>query len=343
MNDMSQAEIKIDIEGDVILELPMIPSGKMHLLVSSKVLSFVSPVLAKMFAWEFRSCPSDSPSKIPVIPFPEDDLEVLTLLCRIAHYKIDDLPKEIPLDLLVKFATTCDKYDCVRTVSHTSFRWLKIDINDHSSVDLNRLLYCAYVLDIPEAFEDISKRIVMTHCGAYDSLPGFTDQVLAPISILGKLHKFERPDVRNRNDDQLTERKHAADFHRTKVEIGNEITDTIQRAIHAAAKGECAERGRFVVQYICDLAQKNLWPISERLATCSLEDVILITLPKPPEAMYCQSSTCNFCRNRKDCSVQSEFDKQIATWESWFICLDCVRTGRASFGAGKCRVKHDPL
>lgn len=107
---------------------------------------FVSPVLAKMFAWEFRSRPSDSLSKVPVISFPEDDLEVFTLLCRIAHHQIDDLPTDIPLDLLVKFATTCDKFDCVSTVSHTSFRWLKIDINDHSSVDLNRLLYCAYVL-----------------------------------------------------------------------------------------------------------------------------------------------------------------------------------------------------
>lgn len=186
---MSQSEIKIDSEGDVILELPTIPSGKIHLLVSSKVLSFVSPVLAKMFAWEFSSRSSDPPSTIPVIHLPEDDLEVLILLCRIAHHQIDDLPKDIPLDLLVKFATTCDMYDCVRTVSHTSFRWLKIDINGHSSVDLNRLLYCAYVLDIPEAFEDISKRILMPHCGAYDSLPGFTDQALAPISILGKLHK----------------------------------------------------------------------------------------------------------------------------------------------------------
>lgn len=186
---MSQAELKIDGEGDVMLELPMIPSGKMHLRVSSKVLSFLSSVLAKMFTWEFRSQPSDSPPltrKIPVIPFPEDDLEVFTLLCRIAHHQIDDLPRSIPLDLLVKFANTCDKYDCVSTVSHTSFRWLKIDISDLASVALNRLLYCAYVLDIPEAFEDISKRILMTHRGAYDSLPGFTDQALAPISILGK-------------------------------------------------------------------------------------------------------------------------------------------------------------
>lgn len=142
---------------------------------------------------------------------------------------------------------------------------------------------------------------------------------------------------------KLTERKHAADFHRCKAEISNEIADTIQRAIHAAAMGECPETGRFVVQYICDLAEKSLWPISDRLATHSLEDVMLITLPKPPEAMYCQSSTCNFCRNRKDCSVQSEFDKQSVTWESWFICLDCVRTGGVSLQAEKCRVKHDPL
>lgn len=197
LNNMSQAEIKIDGEGDVILELPMIPSGNMHLLVSSKVLSFVSPVLAKIFTWDFRSCPRDTPrdtprvtpsstEKVPVIPFPEDELEVFILLCRIAHHQIDDLPKELPLDLLVKFANTCDKYGCVRTVRHTSFRWLHGDIDDLSSVELNRHLYCAYVLDIPEAFEDISNRILMSQDGGYDSLPGFTDQALAPISILGK-------------------------------------------------------------------------------------------------------------------------------------------------------------
>lgn len=49
--------IEIDGDGDVVFELssPKPADGKTHLLVSSKALSLVSPVLEKVFAWENQS------------------------------------------------------------------------------------------------------------------------------------------------------------------------------------------------------------------------------------------------------------------------------------------------
>ncbi len=65
-------------DGDVTFELSSGLIGKKHLLVSSKVLSLVSPVLGKMFEWESRAIQSNH-----VIALPDDDPEVFILLCEI--------------------------------------------------------------------------------------------------------------------------------------------------------------------------------------------------------------------------------------------------------------------
>lgn len=212
VNDTSETETKviiIDGRGDVVFELssPELADVKTHLLVSSKVLSLVSPVLEKVCAWETQArqskhssaseslallVPENRPASKsrtpPVIALPDDDTETFTLLCKIAHHQMYGIPRALEPDSIAKFASMCHKYDCIGAVSHSSFRWLQaIVIESHNTEELNKLLFAAFVLDMPEAFEKISARILLLHKGPFLQLPGFTDHDLAPPALLGTI------------------------------------------------------------------------------------------------------------------------------------------------------------
>lgn len=179
--------VKIDPDGDIIFELSSDQAVKTHLLISSKVLSLVSPVLEKMFEWEFRTQQSDYPSskqRPTVIPLPEDDMEAFILLAKITHHKMDGVPENLELDCLIEFATICHKYDCVKAVTHSSFLWLRVDTADYSPEDLNKLLFAAYILNIPDVFMRVSRIILFNHPGQFLNLPGFTDEDLIPRELL---------------------------------------------------------------------------------------------------------------------------------------------------------------
>lgn len=180
------AVVKIDPDGDIIFELSTVQAAaKTHLLISSKVFSLVSPVLGKMFEWEFRAQQSDYPSsKQPVIPLPEDDMEAFVLLAKITHHKMDGVPENLELDCLIEFATICHKYDCVKAVTHSSLLWLRVDTTDYCPEDLNKLLFAAYILDIPDVFMRVSRIILFNHPGQFLNLPGFTDEDLIPRELL---------------------------------------------------------------------------------------------------------------------------------------------------------------
>lgn len=185
--DDTSTVVKIDPDGDIIFELSSDQAVKTHLLISSKVLSLVSPVLGKMFEWEFRAQQSDYPSskqRPSVIPLPEDDLEAFILLAKITHHKMDGVPENLELDCLIEFATICHKYDCVKAVTHSSLLWLRVDTADYSPEDLNKLLFAAYILDIPDVFMRVSRIILFNHPGQFLNLPGFTDEDLIPRELL---------------------------------------------------------------------------------------------------------------------------------------------------------------
>lgn len=136
-NDTSEAEtspIIIDGSGDVVFELssPELADVKTNLLVSSKTLSLVSPVLEKSCAWETQarqskhssasenlaiSVPGNQPTSksrtLPVISLPEDETETFTLLCKIAHHQMYGIPEALEPNSIAKFASMCDKYDCI--------------------------------------------------------------------------------------------------------------------------------------------------------------------------------------------------------------------------------------
>lgn len=192
------------------LSSPEPADGKTHLTVSSKALSLVSPVLEKLFAWETQATqgkiptaseslttlvPENRPtSKFrtpPVIALPEENTETFTLLCKIAHHQMHGIPAALALDSIAKFASMCNKYDCIEAVSHSSFRWFQaVAIESYNARELNKLLFTAFVLDLPEAFERISARILLFHKGPFLQLPEFSDHDLAPPCFLGTVKKL---------------------------------------------------------------------------------------------------------------------------------------------------------
>lgn len=180
--------VELDASGDVIIELSSQSSEKTHLLVSSKVLTLLSPVLGKMLEWENRARAGSGKSEIAVIPLPDDDEKVFTIICQIAHHKMEDVPDTLEPEVLFKFAEICHKYDCIKPFTHSSFHWLQRDLGLCTFESLNKLLFAAYTLNICGAFGKISRAILLRQVGPFKGLPGFTDHDLVDCyDLIGKL------------------------------------------------------------------------------------------------------------------------------------------------------------
>lgn len=183
--------VELDAGGDLIIELSTQSSEKTHLLVSSKVLTLLSPVLGKIFEWEARArAGGEKGVATPVIPLPDDDEEVFTIIGQIAHHKMEGIPGILKPEPLAKFAEICQKYDCIRPFTHSSFRWLQRDLSPYTITNLNRLLFAAYTLNICDAFEKISRRILFHQIGSFTRLPRFTDDLAGRADLIGKLFYF---------------------------------------------------------------------------------------------------------------------------------------------------------
>lgn len=173
----------IDPEGDVALEF-----DEERLLVSSKVLSLVSPVFAAMFKPQFKEgiqchLTSEEPSTIPL---PEDDAKTFVLFCKIVHHRSDEIPQELDISSLENLAFICDKYHCKGAITNCSILWLQKLVEAVPRRDFNRLLLVAYILDLPESFSIISWEILKLEVGPFVHLPGLADHHLVRHDFIGR-------------------------------------------------------------------------------------------------------------------------------------------------------------
>jgi hypothetical protein len=123
--------VTIDADGDVILSVTDSdaldnPGRTCEFLVSSKVLTLASPVLAKMFRSSFlegnmlRLSPS-----LPIIRLKGDDPDAMHELLRHCHFDTEYLPDRISnMKTLAKLAVVSDRYDCLRVVKPWALLWL---------------------------------------------------------------------------------------------------------------------------------------------------------------------------------------------------------------------------
>ena len=185
MAEDNASMINVDPNGDIILEVSC-PDGKKRLLVSSKVLTLASPVFAAMFSSGFKeSLSNQATSGKPPIPLPDDNAEAFTILCNAIHYRTDEVPRTVALACLENLAIICDKYNCTSALTPWNAMWLQAGIESHDAKDLNKLLFAAYVLDVPDAFSRISWEILLAQVGPFVDLPGVTDHGLVTGNMLG--------------------------------------------------------------------------------------------------------------------------------------------------------------
>ena len=185
--------VNVDPNGDVILEVSC-SDGRIHLLVSSKVLSLASPVFSTMLNSRFKEGLSNHPpTGKRLISLPDDNAEAFTILCNAIHYRTDQVPRKLTLVCLENIAIICDKYDCTSALTPWSAMWLHAGIKSFDAKDLNKLLFAAFVLDDPTAFSRISWEILLAQVGPFVDLPGMTDHDLVTSNnILRKSKKRER-------------------------------------------------------------------------------------------------------------------------------------------------------
>ncbi|KAH6674164.1 hypothetical protein B0J14DRAFT_562297 [Halenospora varia] len=90
---------------------------QIQMLVSSKHLSLASSVFGAMFKNNFRAGLELQSSGKAEVPLPEDDLEAFTVLMSIIHGRGRQIPRKVPLSLLLKLAILVDKYQLLEAVS----------------------------------------------------------------------------------------------------------------------------------------------------------------------------------------------------------------------------------
>ena len=121
--------IDADPAGDLVLKL--VSGDEVTLVrVHSKTLSLASPVFAAMLSPKFAEGQALEANRGMVdstttIDLPDDDPTGMSLLCKILHFKHDAAQRTVySLDLLMRLAVICEKYDMSRALSPWSTIWM---------------------------------------------------------------------------------------------------------------------------------------------------------------------------------------------------------------------------
>ncbi|XPS72276.1 hypothetical protein M3J09_004443 [Ascochyta lentis] len=98
--------------GDVVLVVGEAGGIQQPIQASKTAMSMASPVWKAMFSHVWAEHEASE------ISLPDDDVEAMLLVLRIAHLRFQDLPSKglFPLNSLLNLAVVCDKYDLVHLV-----------------------------------------------------------------------------------------------------------------------------------------------------------------------------------------------------------------------------------
>ena len=118
--DSTSTTIYLDSLGDLRLLVKDPGDEWRTLVVSSSAMCLASPVWRAMLnpKSQFKEAETQE------VEFPEDDLDALLIILRVAHLKFRDLPESVSFDGLVNLAVICDRYDTVGVVRKWLPEWL---------------------------------------------------------------------------------------------------------------------------------------------------------------------------------------------------------------------------
>lgn len=152
--------------GDVTLHLgePVSPSAFSccTVLASTTHLSAASPVFRAMFTpntWSESSFSSNADPSTRIVPFPDDDPQVLLILLNIAHLQFLTVPPTLTRRMLYQLAILCDKYDCLTLVAPWLQRW----INHHQfgGVYHSGDAFICWTFGLESMFEACMRKLIM--------------------------------------------------------------------------------------------------------------------------------------------------------------------------------------
>jgi hypothetical protein len=157
----------------------------LSVIVSSELLSAVSPVFKSMLRGKFKEglelARCKETSTIYTIELPEDDAEAALVFCSVLHGNIDHVPSNITPTLLSdsELATFADKYLCGKILESVGKTWIKDNLEELKFIDtcqlqdcdgreimeamegLRKCLFFAYKVDLAEEYASVGAALVL--------------------------------------------------------------------------------------------------------------------------------------------------------------------------------------
>lgn len=157
---------EIMADGDVVL---IVGPDKRRLLVHSLFLKTASKVFKTMFGPHFSEGQDISKEVPKEILMPEDDADAMKIICAVIHLRNNAASDKITPDEVLTVAVTADKYNCIDPLKNASGHWLK-PVDSASLEDLNHLMAAAYLFDDAQAFDGITRAMILHHTDSYIAL-----------------------------------------------------------------------------------------------------------------------------------------------------------------------------
>ncbi|KAI9845354.1 MAG: hypothetical protein M1838_001778 [Thelocarpon superellum] len=149
----------VDQDGDLLVHC-----GDTQFLVSSKVLSLISPMFKAIIA-TLVAAPQVSGATPPQagkpleLQFPNDNADVMALLFYVAHYSPKRHGLQVGSDRNLKLIELASKYDCIATIRLESQSWLRAmaqadvdNVENRKSSAIWQAATAAYILEFPAEF-----------------------------------------------------------------------------------------------------------------------------------------------------------------------------------------------
>lgn len=189
--DMTTVDIATT-NGDVFLTL-----GQTRLRVSSVILSSASPVFKAMLGPDFLEGQGERSAQNPKeIPLPDDDVAVMTRLCRLLHHQGDCSsrdPKAVAASArgLFNLAVLADKYDCIGSIQMAG-GYLLFDLESATSAGrapvqaMLNLVAASYILEDGRHFALFTRRLVLDFANTFSTMSSEPALAVLPNVFLRK-------------------------------------------------------------------------------------------------------------------------------------------------------------
>ena len=148
--------IYLDSSGDLRLLVQDSDDEPRTLIVSSSAMCLASPVWRAMLDPKSHFKEAEKQE----VEFPDDDLDALLIILRVAHLKFRELPNSLSFKELVNLAVVCDKFDAVGVVRRWLPQWLAPWYKESCSPGYEEWLSIAWTTGDSATFRTNTKHLI---------------------------------------------------------------------------------------------------------------------------------------------------------------------------------------